>query len=100
MRSAKGRRRELPFDRRIIGAARKSGADAVHPGYGFLSENAGFAEACEEAGLVFVGPPAAAIRAMGSKAEAKRLMAQAGVPVVPGYAGDRQDAGFPSAEGL
>ena len=76
---------------RISAAARKAGADAVHPGYGFLSENAAFAEACEKAGLIFVGPPAQAIRAMGSKAEAKRLMAQAGVPVVPGYAGERQE---------
>ena len=76
----------------IIEAARKAGADAVHPGYGFLSENAGFAEACAAAGLTFVGPPAAAIQAMGDKARAKRLMSQAGVPVVPGYEGEDQSA--------
>ena len=75
----------------IIAAARASGAEAIHPGYGFLSENADFAEACEQAGLVFIGPPAAAMRAMGSKAAAKALMAQAGVPLVPGYHGDDQD---------
>jgi propionyl-CoA carboxylase alpha chain len=68
----------------IIGAARRTGADAVHPGYGFLSENADFAEACAGAGLTFVGPPPAAIRSMGSKTSAKQLMAEAGVPVLPG----------------
>ena len=76
---------------RILEAARASGAEAVHPGYGFLSENAVFAEACASAGIVFVGPPPAAIRAMGSKAESKRLMEAAGVPVVPGYHGENQD---------
>ncbi len=76
---------------RIIDAARASGAQAVHPGYGFLSENADFADACAEAGLVFIGPPAAAMRAMGSKAEAKALMQRAGVPLVPGYHGVAQD---------
>ncbi|MGH6990087.1 MAG: acetyl-CoA carboxylase biotin carboxylase subunit [Stellaceae bacterium] len=76
---------------RIVAAARQAGADAVHPGYGFLAENADFAEACTKAGLVFVGPSAAAIRAMGSKSEAKRLMELAGVPVVPGYHGKDQD---------
>jgi 3-methylcrotonyl-CoA carboxylase alpha subunit len=75
----------------IVEAARASGAEAVHPGYGFLSENADFAEACEQAGLMFIGPPPAAIRAMGSKAAAKAMMARAGVPVVPGYHGDNQD---------
>ncbi len=75
----------------IIAAAKRSGAEAVHPGYGFLSENASFAEACEAAGLVFIGPPAAAIRAMGLKDAAKRLMVAAGVPVVPGYHGEAQD---------
>jgi 3-methylcrotonyl-CoA carboxylase alpha subunit len=75
----------------VIAAARASGAQAVHPGYGFLSENADFAEACAQAGLVFIGPPAAAIRGMGSKAAAKSVMDRAGVPVVPGYHGDDQD---------
>ena len=77
---------------KIIAAAKASGAQAIHPGYGFLSENAEFAAACAEAGLVFIGPPAAAIRAMGSKAAAKQLMQEAGVPLVPGYHGDDQDA--------
>jgi len=71
----------------VLAAARASGAHAVHPGYGFLSENAQFALACERAGLIFVGPPAEAIRAMGDKREAKRLMRQAGVPLIPGYEG-------------
>jgi 3-methylcrotonyl-CoA carboxylase alpha subunit len=75
----------------ILDAARVTGADAIHPGYGFLSENAGFAEACEQAGVIFVGPPASAIRAMGSKSEAKRLMQTANVPLVPGYHGAAQD---------
>ncbi len=77
--------------RSILDAAPRSGAQAMHPGYGFLSENADFAEACAAAGLVFIGPPPAAIRAMGSKAAAKALMARSGVPLVPGYHGD--DAG-------
>ncbi|TAJ37926.1 MAG: acetyl/propionyl/methylcrotonyl-CoA carboxylase subunit alpha [Reyranella sp.] len=75
---------------RIIDAARRTGAQAIHPGYGFLSENAGFAEACAKAGLVFIGPPPAAIRAMGSKSEAKKIMEKAKVPLVPGYHGDDQ----------
>ncbi len=75
---------------RIIDAARRTGAQAIHPGYGFLSENAGFADACAAAGLVFIGPPAASIRAMGSKSEAKKIMEKAGVPLVPGYHGDDQ----------
>jgi 3-methylcrotonyl-CoA carboxylase alpha subunit len=75
----------------IIAAARSSGAEAIHPGYGFLSENAAFAQACADAGLSFVGPPAAAIRAMGSKILAKTRMRAAGVPVLPGYAGEAQD---------
>ncbi len=74
----------------ILKAAKESGADAIHPGYGFLSENATFAEACAKAGLIFIGPPAAAIRAMGSKSEAKALMEKAGVPLVPGYHGADQ----------
>ncbi|MCC5869981.1 MAG: acetyl/propionyl/methylcrotonyl-CoA carboxylase subunit alpha [Gammaproteobacteria bacterium] len=73
---------------RLLQVAAGHGADAVHPGYGFLAENADFAQACESAGLIFVGPPAAAIRAMGSKREAKARMIAAGVPVVPGYHGD------------
>jgi 3-methylcrotonyl-CoA carboxylase alpha subunit len=77
---------------KIIDVARRSGARAIHPGYGFLSENAAFAEACTTAGIVFIGPPPAAIRAMGSKAAAKALMERAGVPLVPGYHGDAQDA--------
>ncbi len=76
----------------IIDAARSTGAEAIHPGYGFLSENAEFAAACGAVGIAFIGPPAAAIRAMGSKITAKRLMEAAGVPVVRGYHGDDQDA--------
>jgi 3-methylcrotonyl-CoA carboxylase alpha subunit len=79
---------------RLIDAARRTGAQCVHPGYGFLSENAPFAEACAKAGLVFVGPPPAAIRAMGLKDQAKSLMERAGVPVVPGYHGGQQTAAF------
>src|SRR5260221_10985223 len=75
---------------RLVAAAIATGADAVHPGYGFLSENAGFAERVEAAGLIFVGPPPSAIRAMGSKSEAKALMEKAGVPIVPGYHGQDQ----------
>ena len=76
---------------RILKAAHTTSADAIHPGYGFLSENAGFAAACAEQGVVFIGPGAAAIEAMGSKSAAKRIMEQAGVPLVPGYHGDDQD---------
>src|SRR5438270_8995615 len=75
----------------ILPAARNSGAEAVHPGYGFLSQNAEFAEACEAAGIVFIGPPASAMRTMGSKAEAKDLMQRHGVPLVPGYHGSDQN---------
>jgi 3-methylcrotonyl-CoA carboxylase alpha subunit len=74
----------------VLAAAQETGADAIHPGYGFLSENADFAEACQAAGIVFVGPSAAAIRAMGDKAAAKAAMEGAGVPLVPGYHGDDQ----------
>ncbi|HEU4369998.1 MAG TPA: acetyl-CoA carboxylase biotin carboxylase subunit [Methylomirabilota bacterium] len=77
---------------RLLAAARESGADAVHPGYGFLSENWRFAEACARAGLAFIGPTAEAIRAMGDKAEARRIMAGAGVPTVPGSPGPLADA--------
>jgi 3-methylcrotonyl-CoA carboxylase alpha subunit len=83
---------------RILEVAKKSGAQAIHPGYGFLSENEDFAEACEKAGIVFIGPPASAIRAMGSKSAAKDIMARANVPLVPGYHGDNQDAGFLNGE--
>ncbi|HTR85018.1 MAG TPA: acetyl/propionyl/methylcrotonyl-CoA carboxylase subunit alpha [Reyranella sp.] len=75
---------------KILDAARRTGAQAIHPGYGFLSENAGFAEACAQAGIMFIGPPPAAIRAMGSKSEAKKIMEKARVPLVPGYHGDDQ----------
>src|SRR5204863_5329799 len=75
---------------RIIEAALATGAQAVHPGYGFLSENEEFAQACADAGIAFIGPPPSAIKAMGLKAESKRLMAQAGVPLVPGYHGADQ----------
>ncbi|MGO3755765.1 acetyl/propionyl/methylcrotonyl-CoA carboxylase subunit alpha [Psychrobacter celer] len=78
----------------IIAIARDVGAQAIHPGYGFLSENADFAQACQDAGLVFIGPSADAIRAMGGKSESKRLMEEAGVPLIPGYHGDNQDAQF------
>jgi 3-methylcrotonyl-CoA carboxylase alpha subunit len=76
---------------RIIEAAKATGAQAIHPGYGFLSENEAFARACAEAGLVFIGPPPSAIKAMGLKAESKQLMEQAGVPLVPGYHGSSQE---------
>jgi 3-methylcrotonyl-CoA carboxylase alpha subunit len=82
----------------VLAAAKASGAQGIHPGYGFLSENAGFAEACAAAGVVFIGPPVAAIQAMGSKSESKRLMEKAGVPLVPGYHGaDQSDATLAAA---
>jgi len=76
---------------RILAIATATGAQAIHPGYGFLSENEDFAAACAAAGVVFIGPPPAAIAAMGSKSAAKRIMAEADVPLVPGYHGDDQD---------
>jgi len=76
---------------RIIEVARQTGAQAIHPGYGFLSENADFAQACAAEGLVFIGPPVSAIQAMGSKSAAKEIMGKAGVPLVPGYHGEAQD---------
>ena len=79
------------FIDRIIAAAKQTGAEAIHPGYGFLSENELFCEACEREGIVFIGPPVSAIHAMGSKSEAKKLMEKAGVPLTPGYHGDRQE---------
>jgi 3-methylcrotonyl-CoA carboxylase alpha subunit len=78
----------------ILDIARQSGAEAIHPGYGFLSENADFAAACAAAGIAFIGPPASAIAAMGSKSAAKALMEQAAVPLVPGYHGERQEPDF------
>jgi acetyl/propionyl-CoA carboxylase alpha subunit len=78
----------------IIAACEITGAQAVHPGYGFLSENEAFAQACADAGIAFIGPPPSAIAAMGSKSAAKALMEKAGVPVVPGYHGELQDPKF------
>jgi len=83
---------------RILAAAQASGAQAIHPGYGFLSENADFARACEAAGITFIGPSAAAMAAMGDKSAAKALMAQTGVPLVPGYHGEVQEAAFLQAQ--
>ena len=79
---------------RILDAAQRTGAQAIHPGYGFLAENDRFADACAAAGIVFIGPPAAAIRAMGSKSAAKTLMDAAGVPLTPGYHGEEQEPAF------
>jgi 3-methylcrotonyl-CoA carboxylase alpha subunit len=83
---------------RIIAAAQATGAQAIHPGYGFLSENEDFAQACADAGLVFIGPPASSIKAMGLKAQSKQLMEKAGVPLVPGYHGANQDPALLQAE--
>ncbi|MFT3789995.1 MAG: acetyl/propionyl/methylcrotonyl-CoA carboxylase subunit alpha [Rudaea sp.] len=83
---------------KVVAAAKAAGAQAIHPGYGFLSENEGFAEACAAAGIVFIGPPVAAIRAMGSKSAAKALMGNAGVPLVPGYHGEEQTSARLRAE--
>ena len=82
----------------MLAVAKQAGAEAVHPGYGFLSENDAFAEACEQAGIAFIGPTPKAIRQMGSKSAAKALMEKAGVPVVPGYHGDNQDAAYLSEQ--
>jgi len=78
------------FGEKIVGVALKTGAEAIHPGYGFLSENSAFAQACRKAGLIFIGPPPEAIEAMGSKSRAKALMEKAGVPLIPGYHGEDQ----------
>ena len=83
--------RNLPRGDKIIEAAKATGAEAIHPGYGFLSENADFAQAVIDAGLIWVGPKPDSIRAMGLKDAAKKLMAEAGVPVTPGYLGEDQD---------
>ncbi len=83
---------------KILQVARNCGAQAIHPGYGFLSENAEFARACENAGIVFIGPPVSAIEAMGSKSEAKKIMQSASVPLVPGYHGDDQSDALLSEE--
>src|SRR5205085_663970 len=82
----------------VLAAAKASGAEAIHPGYGFLAENDDFATACQRAGLVFIGPSPEAIAAMGDKSAAKRLMEKAGVPAVPGYHGEKQDAAFLAKE--
>jgi 3-methylcrotonyl-CoA carboxylase alpha subunit len=82
----------------IIEAAKRTGAQAIHPGYGFLSESAEFAHLCETEGLTFIGPPASAIRDMGDKSASKRIMGAAGVPLVPGYHGDEQDVNFMMSE--
>ena len=84
---------------RIVAAAKATGAEAIHPGYGFLAENADFADAVRKAGLIFIGPSPEAMRRMGGKAEAKAIAAAAGVPVVPGYGGDKQDAKTPRQGG-
>jgi 3-methylcrotonyl-CoA carboxylase alpha subunit len=83
---------------KILAIAKQSGAEAIHPGYGFLSENEDFAKACADAGVVFIGPPVPAIAAMGSKSAAKEIMSKAGVPLVPGYHGDNQDETFLATE--
>lgn len=84
----------------ILDVAKKTGAQAVHPGYGFLSENADFAELLEKNGVVFIGPPASAIRDMGSKSASKNIMINAGVPVIPGYHGNDQSVEVLKKEAL
>src|SRR4029079_956794 len=92
VRIGRGPARESYLDiEAIMGAARTCGADAIHPGYGFLSENAESARRCEREGLIFIGPSAAAISKMGSKIESKRIAEAVGIPVVPGYHGEAQD---------
>src|SRR6202789_164807 len=91
--AAESRESYLSIDR-LIEVAKIAGAECVHPGYGFLSESGDFVDACAQSGIAFVGPPAAAMRAMGLKDRAKALMEKAGVPVVPGYHGDRQVPAF------
>src|SRR3982751_2355687 len=76
---------------KVIDAAKRAGCDAIHPGYGFLSENPAFADACEQAGITFIGPPASAMRQMGSKTAARAKMSAAGVPIVPGATCDTTD---------
>lgn len=83
---------------KIIAAAKQTGAQAIHPGYGFLSENESFADACADNNLIFVGPPVNAIAAMGSKSAAKAIMGEADVPLVPGYHGSEQDPEFLAQE--
>ena len=95
---AESRESYLSIDR-LIEVAKLAGAECVHPGYGFLSESGDFVDACEQAGIAFVGPPAAAMRAMGLKDRAKALMEKASVPIVPGYHGERQDAKVPQGAG-
>ena len=82
----------------VVAAARQAGADAIHPGYGFLSENAAFVRRCEEADLIFIGPSANAVERMGSKIESKRIAESADVPTVPGYHGEAQDGKARSEE--
>ena len=91
--AAPARESYLAIDR-VIDAAKQTGAQAIHPGYGFLSESEAFSQACEKHNIVFIGPPAAAIKAMGSKSAAKTLMQKAGVPMTPGYHGDNQQVSF------
>ena len=83
---------------KVLEAAKRSGADAIHPGYGFLSENAAFSRACADNGVIFIGPPASAIEAMGSKSAAKKIMEDAGVPLVPGYHGEDQSPALLKSE--
>jgi len=83
---------------KILETAEKAGADAIHPGYGFLAENADFARACEEANVTFIGPPAEAIEAMGSKTRAREIMSDSGVPIVPGATKPAEDVTLPQEE--